>query len=241
MRSFFVFLLALIAAPLAIAQDAPPPPPWTSSLGAGVALTSGNTDTTNFNFAYNTAFDPKTVHVFKAEAVYLYGESEGEKQTDKGTARARYERLLSDRAFWFGETSILRDPLKDIDYLIAPVAGAGLHLIKTDLRKLSVDGGVGAAFESGDVAGSDSRFVLQGGENFEWQISEPSKLTQRFTALWDAEDPGDALYHFDAGLTTTVARFLELKISYLYDYKTEPPPEFEEGDSALFAALLVKW
>jgi hypothetical protein len=29
--------------------------------------------------------------------------------------------------------------------------------------------------------------------------------------------------------------------SYVYDYKTLPPPGVEKGDSALFAALLVKF
>jgi hypothetical protein len=39
-----------------------------------------------------------------------------------------------------------------------------------------------------------------------------------------------------------VATRLELKVSYLYDYKNQPPsPDVEKGDSALFAALLVKF
>jgi hypothetical protein len=39
-----------------------------------------------------------------------------------------------------------------------------------------------------------------------------------------------------------VAARLELKLSYLYDYRNETPsPDIEKGDSALFAALLVKF
>lgn len=43
------FLLFLIALPL-FAQETPAPAgPWSSSIGAGLAITSGNSDTTNVN------------------------------------------------------------------------------------------------------------------------------------------------------------------------------------------------
>ena len=62
------------------------------------------------------------------------------------------------------------------------------------------------------------------------------------TAIWKTNDFGDAFYHFDAGLTTTVATRLELKLAYVYDYKTKPPSmNIKKGDSAIFAALLVKF
>lgn len=219
---------------------APPPPPWTSSLGAGLALTSGNSDTTNLNLSFGTAWDPKNGRTFKADALFLRGEAEGETQVDKTTAMGRYERSF-ERRFWFGELSYLRDALKEIDYLIAPIAGVGYHVIKTDARTLSVDAGVGGAFESGESLGSDASGAVKAGESFEWTISPTSKLTQRLTGLWKADDFEDAYYHFDAGIATSIAARAELKVSYLYDYKNLPPPDVEEGDSALFAALVYKF
>ena len=236
-----VIALALLAIPL-IAQDAPPADPWSSSAGAGVALTSGNSDTQNINLSFNTLWDPKTNRTFKADAVYLLGRNNGEKQLDKAAANARYERLFDRRAFWFGELAYLRDPLKEITYLISPLAGAGIHVINTDARKLTFDGAVGAVIESNAAFGSETSGAFKAGQSYEWTISPASKFTQRLNGLFKADDFGDALYHFDAGLATTVASRLELKVSYLYDYKAEPPsPEIEKGDSALFAALLVKF
>ena len=66
MRKFLT--LALFTFPL-LAQDAPPAKPWTSSAGAGIAITSGNSDTQNINLAFNTLFDPKTNRTFKADAL----------------------------------------------------------------------------------------------------------------------------------------------------------------------------
>jgi putative salt-induced outer membrane protein YdiY len=235
------FLAGLVMALPLFSQDAPVDP-WTSSLGAGLAITSGNTDTQNINISAATAYDPKAIHVFKAEALYLRGEANGETQTDKSTALGRYERTVSDRTFWFGELSYLRDPFKSIDYLISPIAGMGSYLVKTATQKLSFDGGIGAAFESNPELGDSSSGAVKAGESWEWAISPTSKLTQHLSGLWKADDFDDALYHFDAGIATTIAARAELKLSYVYDYKNLPPsPDVEKGDSALFAAVLYKF
>lgn len=236
-----ITVLMLLVSQSEFAQEAPAKP-WNSSLGAGLAITSGNTDTQNINLAFGTVWDPKTGRLFKADALYLRGEANEEKQVDKANATGRYERTLSDRTFWFGELSYLRDPFKAITYLISPIAGAGYHVIKTDTRKLSLDGGVGAVVESNRGLGSETSGAVKAGESFEWAISPTSKFTQRVNGLWKADDFDDSLYHFDAGITTTIATRAELKVSYLYDYKNKVPlPTVEKGDSALFAAVLYKF
>src|SRR5690349_7440133 len=50
---------------------------------------------------------------------------------------------------------------------------------------------------SSDVCSSDL--------SFDWTISPVSKFTQKLSGLWKTDDFGDALYHFDAGISTTVA------------------------------------
>ena len=226
----------------AFAADPPPAKPWASSIGAGLALTSGNTDTKNYNLAFATKYDPKTKFVFKADAVYLRGESNGATQVDKAAADARGEYSLSDRTFAFGEISYLRDPFKDVNYFVAPLAGAGYRIIRSDTRNLSVDGALGAEMESNAGAGRSSGGAAKAGENFDWALSPTSKLTQKITAIWKTSDFGDAFYHFDAGLSTTVATRIELKLAYVYDYKAKPTSaNVKKGDSAIFAALLFKF
>jgi len=205
MRNAIAIVLFLSSTAVLAADPPPPPKPWNSSLGAGLALTSGNTDTKNYNLSFATKYDPKTKFVFKADALYL------------------------------------RDPFKDIDYFVAPLAGGGYRIIKSDTRNLTVDGAVGSVIESGS-AGRTSGGALKAGENFDWALSATSKLTQKLTGIWKTSDFGDALYHFDAGLTTRVATRIELTLAYNYDYKNKPASaSVKKGDSALFAALLYKF
>jgi phosphatidylglycerol---prolipoprotein diacylglyceryl transferase len=237
-----IFMVLMLCFTMSAAgQTAPPPKPWNSSFGAGLAVTSGNSDTRNINLAFNTVFDPKTIHLFKADALYLLGEANEEKQVDKATATGRYERTVSDRLFWFGETSYLRDPFKAINYLISPIAGAGYRLIQTPTQTLAVDGGAGFAIESNRVSGRTSSGAIKSGESFDWAISPTSKLTQRLNGLWKTNDFGDALYHFDAGIATTIAARAEMKLSYVVDYKNKPPAGVDKTDTALFATIGYKW
>lgn len=136
----------------------------------------------------------------------------------------------------------VRDPFKSINDFIAPVVGGGYRFIKTDTRNLSADAGLGVERESNSVLGSSSGGAAKAGENFDWTISPTSKFTQKLTGIWKTSEWSDALYHFDAGLTTTVATRVELKLAYTYDYKNRPVlATIRKGDSALFAAVLFKF
>ena len=248
MRNSTFLTIALLLGPGAAfaADPAPPakPPakPWASSIGAGLAITSGNTDTKNYNLSFATKYDPKTKFVFKADALYLRGDSGGVAQVDKASADARGEYAVSERTFTFGEVSYLRDPFKDVNYFLAPLAGAGYRIIKSDVRNLTVDGALGAAIESNAGAGRSNGGAAKAGENFDWALSPTSKVTQKLTGIWKTSDFTDALYHFDAGLTTRVASRADLTLAYVYDYKNKPPSAaVKKGDSAIFAALLFKF
>lgn len=238
-----VIALAVLAAGCLSAQQPPAAAKaWTSSAGAGLAVTSGNSDTQSLNVSFATAWDPKTGRLFKADAIYLRGEANGEKQVDKATALGRYEQKFSDRMFWFGELSYLRDPFKAIDYQVSPIAGAGYQLIKTETRILSLDGGLGVTMESNPTLGSETSGAVKAGESLEWTLSPTTKVTQRLHGLWKTDDFDDALYHFDAGIAATITTRAELKVSYLYDYKSKVSQSgIEKGDSALFAAILFKF
>ncbi|HUP47266.1 MAG TPA: DUF481 domain-containing protein [Thermoanaerobaculia bacterium] len=239
MKRFAAIVLLLPS--LVWAQDDEPPKPWTTSIGAGLALTSGNRETDSLNVSFSTEYDFKTVHVFKSEILYLRGSVDGERTVDRSAASARYERTIRQRAFGFGETTYLRDPFRNLTYSVSPVAGVGYHLVRTDSAQLTLDGAFGVTVERDDVRGRRQYRTWKGGEMFEWSLSPATKLTQKLTALWNRQDFGDALYQLESALATTLAGSLELKVSYRYDHKTRPPlATLKKGDSALFAALVYK-
>jgi putative salt-induced outer membrane protein YdiY len=245
------FLIALvwsgILSPRAFAEcpcpsPPPPPPAFTASLGAGLALTSGNTDTKSFNLAAALQYDPKTRNVIKFDGFYLRAESGGQPTVDKSAFGARDEYALSPRLFAFGEIRYLRDRFKEISYLVTPLVGVGYVLVKSDPLILAVDAGVGGAFEKDDGLGSMSSGSYHVGEGLTWKISGTAALTEKATGLWKTKDASDSLYHFEVALASSIAKHAEVKLAFVEDYKNKPPnPSLSKADEALLFTLLMKF
>jgi putative salt-induced outer membrane protein len=240
----------LLLAPSSFAQDpscpcpAPPQPPpvWTGSASAGLGLTAGNSDTRNVNLAFEATRDPKTRNVLKLSALYLWSEQDGEASANRLSFLVRDEYKLSARAFVFGQLMYLRDPFKEIDYLVAPTGGLGYKLINSDRTTFSVDAGAGGSWEKNP--GLDVTFsgAVTAGEQFSHKLSATASLTQSVSALWKMDDFGDALYTFGAGVSATLTARTSIKIELLDTYKTEPPTDdVKKNDVALLASLVYKF
>jgi putative salt-induced outer membrane protein YdiY len=255
-RLFRSALLVLLAAAPALAQEAvapppctcpcpcpePPPPPLTGSLSAGLSITSGNTDTSAFNLAFNLVYDPKTHGVFKADAFYLRSTTNGEATSDKAAASLRYEYGLTDRIYAFGQLGYQRDQFKNVVYLFTPMAGGGYYFIKQKNLELSADASVGGAFEkdSGYDPSNSGAFSLSQG--FLWRISPHATFTEKASGLWRMNRLTDAFYHFEMGVAASITKSSELKITYLVDVKNEPNPDtLKKTDTALIAAFVFKF
>lgn len=235
-------LAALLAASLGASAADEPKPGWHGSFGAGLSMSSGNSDAKSFNLGFDLKYDPKTKNVLKLGGLYLRSEANGATTSDKLSAFARDEYSFSDRFYVYGEVSFLRDEIALLDSLFAPAVGAGYKVVKTDAMTLDLSAGVGGAFEkySGQEATSSGAFLA--GEAFAWKISPSVSLTQKATGLWKSNDTGDAYYHFEAGLTTSLSKVLELKLAYLLDHKTRPAlPTLEKTDTAFIAAIVAKF
>src|SRR4029079_5197041 len=115
--------------------------------GGGLAITSGNADTKNFNLAFALVRDPKTNDVIKVDALYLRSTQNDLLSLDKTLIRGREEHALSTRAFAFGQLENLRDRFKDIRSLVATVAGLGYKVVNSDVTILSFSGAAGGLWE----------------------------------------------------------------------------------------------
>jgi putative salt-induced outer membrane protein len=243
-KSFLVavLVLGLFYSRIAAAQVPASPPVYTGSFGGGLALTGGNTDTKNFNLAFNLVRDPKTNSVFKADALYLRGSQNDVLSLERASVKLRNEYSLSKRTFLFAEGSYLRDQFKDILYLVAPIGGAGFKLIATDNTTLAVSGGAGGYFEKNTGLELKKSGSINAGQNFSHKLSTTATFTQSVSTLWKANDFEDSLTNFSVGVTTTLYRKLELKVEFLDSYKTKPPnATIKKNDTAFLTTFLLKY
>lgn len=224
------------------AAPAPPPPPWTGSAGFGLALNRGNTATTNLNASFEATHDPKTRSVWKFKGIYLRGTNNGTLALDRLQLEGRNERTLSERVYAFGQLQFLEDQFKDIDYLVAPSAGIGYKLVVTPMTSFNVDGGLGVKLEKNPGLDRRTDLVVTASDKLEHKLSKTAAITQSLGALWKAQDFGDALYTFSAGVAAALTTRTQLKVEVLDTYASRPPTAaVKRNDVALLTALVYKF
>ena len=250
-----VLVFAAIAAVPAFAQETapakpmcpcpppdPPAPALQGSFSAGLALTTGNTDTSSLNLGFNLVYDPKTHSLFKADAFYLRSASDGVAKTDKAGANLRYEYKLTERFYAFLQLGYQRDRFKNVTYLITPMLGGGYYVVKEKNLEVTLDASVGGAFEKDSGFDATSSGAFSVGQGLVWKISPAATFTEKATGLWKTNDTSDCFYHFELGLSASLVKNFELKVAYLVDYKNQPNPlTLKKTDTALIAAIVYKF
>ncbi len=221
---------------------AEPPKTWTGTAGVGVSITSGNSDTMNYNVAFDLTRTPKARNVMKWMGLYLRGEQNQAVVVNRISLGYRDEYTLSGRTFLFGQVDYLRDTFKLIDHLVAPTGGVGFKVVDTEDTKFSVGGGGGTVSEKNPGADLRTSTALTAGETLAVQLTPTASIKHATTGLWKASDLGDGLYTASVGLATRISERLQLSIDLLDTFKNRPPTAAtRKNDVAFVTAVTAKF
>lgn len=240
----FTLLVSALAGAPALAQAPPPKPPpgIAGSLGAGLALTSGNSDTSTVNVAYDFLRDFGTDIVMKSTGLYLRGDNNGEANVDRAALDGRVEYRLSPRLAAFGMTTYARDRFKEIDYLVAPTGGLSYKAIATDKAEWITDGSLGFVVEKNTGLDARTSGAILAGEKFTYKFTDTTRFLHGASGLWKMNDFDDAFYVFSAGLATSLASALELKTEFLNTYKARPTrATLKKSDQSVVVSVVYKF
>lgn len=221
----------------------PPPPAWSGQFGAGISMTSGNTDSKMFNVSFEVLAHPTSTDTAKFDGLFLRGTKDGELIVSRTTLNARDEHKLGERTFVFGQLGFLKDAFKEIDYLFAPVGGIGYQIVKTDQVTFSVDAGAGGIWEKNtDAESVDFSGAVTAGESASWKVTDTTSVTHSARGLWKMSDFSDALLTFNVGLATTIVENFQLKVDLLNTYKAVVPNDsVEKNDVAIVLTVVYKF
>jgi putative salt-induced outer membrane protein YdiY len=242
-RTLWVIVAVILAAPIGLAQvTANFPNLYTGSFGGGLALTGGNTDTRNFNLSFEMVRDPLKKNVTKAKAAYLRGAQNKTTNLDRAAIGLRDEYTLSGRLFGFGQLDYLRDRFKSIDFIWNPTAGLGYKIFNSDRTKLEVSGGAGGILEKDVPLDAKKSGSVVAGETFRYKLSSNASLSESHSTIWKTEDFADSLSNFSIGITTSVAKKLEVKSEFNDSFKNRPVSlAVKKNDTAFITTFLVKF
>jgi len=236
-----VVAVLCIAAPVFAQAPADAPKVWTVTASAGLALTSGNSDTSTVNAAYDIVYDRQSRNVIKSDGLFLRGKTEGELSANRIGLNIRDEYSLTPRVYIFAQNQYLNDELKDIDYLLAPTFGAGYKLFDTMATQMTVDASAGGVWEKNSGFDVISSGAVAMSEKLTQAVTASTTFTQTFAGLWKTNDFDDAMFTFGVSLAASMSTRTQLKVEILDTFKNKPPlPTIQQNDVAVLMAIVYK-
>ena len=202
--------------------SAPPADQWKVNFGGGLALTSGNKDTSTFNASYDVTYTPHARRTFTSDALLLRGETDGVVSSERFVLNVREEYRVDGRLFMFGQSRYLHDRFKRIQYLVAPTGGLGFTAISTDATTLTIDAGAGGVWEKNPFVDTRASGALTLSQKLTQTISASTTLTQSVSGLWKTQDLAEAIYQFGVALALGINSHVQLKIELLDSYSNKP-------------------
>jgi len=214
---------------------------YSGNFGVGFSSTSGNTDTQSFNLSFELTRDPKTKNLMKAYGLYLRSDNAGTAINDMLKLGFREDYGLSKRISIYGALGYLRDPFKDISYLLNPQGGVGVKVHDSDRAVFTLSGGAGGVWEKNGGSNVHTSGTINGGESYTLKISKNAKFIQNWAGLWKTSNFDDALHHFDVSLVTAIVKNMDLKLEFMDEYKNVVPNiTIKKNDTALIVSFLFK-
>ena len=227
-------LLMTVSLP-AIAQQEQSEDPWSGKATLGYLATSGNTENSNLNSGLEISYAPNQwTHRLRALAINA--------AENKVTTAEAYELgwkselALGESNFLFGRLMWRKDRFSSYDQQFSQTVGYGRRLINTDTHRLNAEIGAGAR-QSDLIDGTkEEEFILRGGLDYLWQISE----TAEFTQLLGVESGGENTYiESVTALKSTLIGSLALVASYTIKHNTDVLPTLEKTDT--YTALSLEY
>jgi len=229
-------MVALIAMPT-LAQDEAEEEsgPWSGNVSFGFLSTSGNTENSNLNGKLEVGYTTgRWNHLFDA---YAINASESNVTTTKAHGAGwKSEWNLSEHNFLFGQLSYREDRFSGFPTQFSQAVGYGRRFIDTTAHTLSAEAGAGARQSERADGVDENDFIVSGGLNYKWTISESANFTQDLKIEYGENN---TFTESISAVSTNIVGALALVVSYTIRNNSDVLPGTVNTDT--FTALSLEY
>jgi putative salt-induced outer membrane protein YdiY len=205
-------------------------------------MTSGNSETINWNLSFDIGKETRNGHDVKLNGLYLRGKENGKLSVDRLKISLRDDYSISDSIVGYGNVNYKSDPLKGIDYLVNPAGGLGWKIQERDKYSLQADIGAGILLEQENGLEKKTSASINSNQSFTYRLSKTARLRQKLDVLWKADNLTDYLVNVSLSLATKITNFSELQAEFLDDFKNKPANiAYKKNDIALILKYVVRF
>ena len=217
---------------------------WSGGADIGVALTSGNSDTTNIAVGLaatrQTSNDKTSIY---AASIYNRDSTSGESRTVANTIRGgvRYDHDINRKFFGYVFSDLEHNGLQDLTLRFVLGGGLGYHAIRNERTELDLLGGAAwnREFFKGDF-NDRSTAEAQAGQTLSHRFSPRVSLKEQLYFFPNLSEGGEYRVNFDASLITDISRRIGWQLTLSDRYLSNPPFGFEKNDLLLTTGLKIK-
>ena len=217
---------------------------WTGGADIGLALTRGNSNTTNLTVGMavsrETLRDKTSLY---GAAVYNRETTEGVSRTIANTFRfgARYDRNINRDWFGYGFTDLEHNGLQDLDLRWVLGGGLGYHAIRRERTKLDLLGGLDMSREYFEGDDNDrTSLEAQLGQTLDHQFTPRVSFKEQLFFFPNLSEGGEYRINFDAALVMDINRRLAWQVTLSDRYLSDPPGGLKQNDLLLTTGLKIK-
>lgn len=217
---------------------------WSGGADFGLALTSGNSATTNvaLGLAMTRATTNDKTSVYAASD-YSRETTNGVSHTVANTIRGgvRYDRDINRKLFGYGFSDLEHNGLQSLTLRFVIGGGLGYHAIRNERTELDLLGGLdwNREYFKGDL-NDHSSAEAQVGQTLTHRLSSRVSFKEQLFFFPSLSDTGRYRINFDAGLTTDITKRIGWHFTVSDHYLSNPPPGFKKNDLLLTTGLKVK-
>lgn len=205
---------------------------WDLDVALGTTFRAGNVNQSDFTLRANLK-RRTAVTRFEANLLSTLSENEGETIRDNTRIQTSFDWFRSRNFFWrLATAEYYRDPFQNIDNRITLGSGIGYRLVDRSTFEWSVFGGPayqltflppGPGSDSQEV----SRFTVDVGTDFDWEINDRIDLTGLYQARFGSSTAGGQQLQAITTLTSELTSWIDLDVSVILDYLTDPVPNVD--------------
>ena len=216
---------------------------WEGTVDAGFELTSGNSDTRSFRFAFNasrkTHRDQLTLYALSVYSVDELPTARPHVTANENSGGVRFGHDLTERLFLFSNTDFMSDGLQDLNLRFVLGGGVGYHVVSGDRATLDLLGGLNFTHED-YVEIQRNLGAGQVGEEFKFKLSKNTSMIQNVAFFPDlTSSEGNYRVNFNLGTITKIVKWLGWQNNFSDTYVTNPPSGKKQNELVFTSGVRI--